>query len=127
MKYLKYLTENFKQDEFYVEISEWEYRDYLLHKKDSFNKREIDFLKDNLSKEFTVDYYPRAADAPMAKIVIGFYTPKAGWVNTYINKLEDSYFIINGIDVTDYHYFTYKCDQFEGLVQLLKDKGIINK
>lgn len=39
----------------------------------------------------------------------------------FVYQLEDDYFFLNACN--DYKWYYYKCDQFEGLIQLLKDKG----
>lgn len=114
MRYLKYINESFNH-KLYVKIFNSECKDLLSGEKVDFNKREIDFLKENLKKEFTVDYYP-------TKIMISYYTPEEFWEDTCITKLEDSYFIF----ASDNPWLgEYKCDQFEGLNQLLKDKEFI--
>ncbi len=50
-----------------------------------------------------------------------FYINKQGYSSILIKKTEDEWYYVRISGSTDYYY---KCDQIEGVLQLLKDKRI---
>lgn len=137
MKYLKYINESSNKDEFYVKISNQEYSDLINNNREIFNKRERDFFNNNTNVDYWVKrdsyYYHNVEFKPTDKfdkshmVVLKYYYEGTkiinSNINTYITKLEDNYYAVYNENV--YQKLFYKCDQFEGLVQLLKDKELI--
>lgn len=126
MKYLKYLTEKIKQEDFYVEINIQEYDDLMDDNtnRERFNTTEVNFLyirglipetDPNDIKYYVTNcfhvYYNPIRDSTKV------YLATKGWL--FLTKLKDSYYVVSCGSGC------YKCDQWDGLVRFLKDKGII--
>jgi hypothetical protein len=115
------LFETFKED-YYVKITEEEFN--TLHSddnKDGFSPNEIDYIE-NLN--FEVKSW-----GGQYKSSVHMYHSRP-WtlepiknMSCYITKLEDRYFIVCTLNIGLNSF--YKCDQWEGLLKLLKDKNII--
>ena len=131
MKHIKYIREAFNQSDYYINITEEEY-DELMYpdeeiystNKDVFTSREVDFInKLSSDKDYLwVSFWERAdgvsTDSFDESVLVGL-TYRGD--NIYITKIEDGYFIVNfGKNINQ----LYKCDQFDGLVRFLKDKGL---
>lgn len=135
MKHIKHINEGFNQDDYYVNISDDEY--YKLSydtddNKDIFNSKEVDFFNrltiGHWEKELGRYIYGQSFISTTEEFDDSYKVNiiKNQMIN-YITKLKDSYYLVNCYDCyrTFLSPMKYKCDQFEGLVRLLKDKGII--
>jgi hypothetical protein len=154
MRWIK-LFEGFGRDEYYQEISSDEYQNLLGETDDkhtrfintfSFNEKEIDDIKSSIKSPLQVyvlnknewiyifQYMNREEfDKPRERT--------GHWAAVYnrwgISKLDDEWYLVEGyinwVDsekgrsggVMEAISYYYKCDQFEGLMELLKDKEII--
>lgn len=118
MKHLK-LFEGYS-DKFYSEITEGEFYDLS-----NFISSENSFI--SLENKY------------ISKLIkFGFRVEKGGFIcsddvkwmfkdNICIYQLEDDYFIVSISEhINNPHIKYYKCDQFDGLIKLLKDKRFIN-
>lgn len=117
MKHIK-LFEGYL-DKYYVEIDEEEWLD-LLDDSDAFPEKLEARLRDLVDGEITVDDKGTLKIKTYSQSVEGS-TPY--WAN--VDSIDDDYYTV-------YIYSRYiddefwKCDQFEGLIKLLEDKGFIS-
>jgi len=92
--------------EYYQKIDSVDYDNMI-----SFNPKYIDKLKSLILEVKTLDN---------KKFVnIHFYDVKYS-----IIELEDGWFIVT-VFYSGYVKYRYRCDQFDGVLRLLKDKGVI--
>ena len=109
MRHIK-LFEGFNKDEYYQEITELPY--YEIDEEES--KRVFILLNkmlDSVSMDITYRH----------EIIIDFRD-----LDMWIICAVDEYYYIRYDDGTKQPYgYYYKCDQWDGLLELLKDKGII--
>lgn len=128
------LFESYNQD-YYVKITYDEWWDLVNcepnDNKDVFNRKEVDFFNNNT----TISYWGGHMSSGIStsnefnkSFLVVILTHPRGIKKDYtgisfIHKLKDDYFVVR----MNMHkgYESYKCDQFEGLIKLLKDKGII--
>ena len=131
MKHIKHINEGFNIDDYYVNLTKDEYEKVAwdtYDNKESFDSKEVDFLKKNTvichwenesgstTEEFDDSYKVRIKQKREMRRL------KRMGENIYITKLKDSYYVVNfNSNINE----LYKCDQFEGLVRLLKDKMVI--
>jgi hypothetical protein len=118
MKYLKKFNES--SSEYYQIIDQSEWKDDIFYKSIHFEKKYIDEIKNRLKTEYKLTQ-------PTSWIIeIVHYK----WNNYIISQCQDEWFYARE-DVEDEmsnSYGTntyYKCDQFEGLLKLLKDNNAI--
>ena len=142
MRHIK-LFESFNQEDYYIEVNSSEFNSSefeVVHDPDFFNSKELDILK-SISNRKTM--WSSLGDTKGWQLVplsqcFGFFTKDDGSgyyvgvehpiFSLLIEKGKDEYFWVRlsfGSIISNFHY--YKCDQFEGLIQLLKNKGIIPK
>jgi len=113
MKHIK-LFEGYL-DNYYTKITEEEWLD-LLDDSDAFPEKQEARLRELIDGEITVD----SKGTMLIKTVDG---STIYWTN--VNSIDDDYYTV-------YIYSRYiddefwKCDQFEGLIKLLEDKGFIS-
>jgi hypothetical protein len=127
MRHLR-LFEGFNQDEYYQEITSEEFND--LEDNDGMNvdfspkdREKLDIiLNNNVGHRFSKTIRSSSYNSGGCLVLMlndDYFSHVA------IEPLEDDYYIVftsnNKIDGSKY----YKCDQWEGLMRLLKDKGII--
>jgi hypothetical protein len=151
MKYLKSIIESFNSEDYYTEISVEEYYSYydeskkdfkniymnlsdFKHLINLFNESGVKFEYQTSSKEFNASIFTPPKPSKLS------YNSKVNRIKDYYNnwsiflgkdewfycfcRIENRVIKKSGvIKKSQYHY--YKCDQFEGLIQFLKDKGII--
>ena len=136
MKHLR-LFEGFDTDEYYQEITSEEFDD--LEDNDEMigfspkDREKLDIiLNNNVGPRFIKTIRSSSYNSGFP-----YYNPASGggclvlmlnddyFSHVAIEPLEDDYYIVftsnNKIDGSKY----YKCDQWEGLMMFLKDKGII--
>ena len=101
---------NYKKDDYYTEITRDEWINFRDDKWIDFNQRDINRLTE-LSKKFEVIKSNN-------KNYIKLYH-KETWLN--ILECEDEWFIVSCYNNDNY----YKCDQIDGVLYFLKDKGFI--
>jgi hypothetical protein len=140
MKWLK-LFETFTQEEYYKEVTILEYFEHF-NKLVRFDPIELKKITSMMSEDYNgicgdarVRYYSNMNDdlTGMAhQLMIKPYE----WGDTFsyfIYKKYDDWYMVEEIPVMtagNYAYNSsryYLCDQFEGLVRLLKDKGVFKK
>ena len=107
---MKYL-DSFKKEDYYTEISLNEYNDFVYNKSIDFNIRDINRLKD-ISGKFNVRKWNNML-LERDTYYIDFNN------NLDIFECENEWFIVY------YDDNFYKCDQFDGLIYFLKNKGFI--
>jgi len=124
MKHIR-LFEGFNTDDYYQEIDYEEWYDQRLNRlniSDNLNNR-IKNLFDSRS-----DYQKQDSQGSVIYVDKNVYFTQSSLVNfIYINiSLNDYdwYYVYIYNEVRDKRSY-YKCDQFDGLKKLLKDKGII--
>jgi len=112
MKYLKHFE---NKSEYYSEISQIDYV--------TLKKMAIDIEESNITK-IMPDSGPKHR-----YIILDRQYPKHIWIgpgfgdrSAYIHQCKDEYFTISVFYATHGEY--YKCDQIDGVLQLLKDKRI---
>jgi hypothetical protein len=124
MKWIKYINENFNQEDYYREIDYDTYHDDLMF-TELFTSKEVEFINtlnpshwvgndgicNNGKTAFRVTLKPKDTKD----------TSKMLYYN--ITKLEDGWFLVSLTFHSGNHF--YKCDQIEGLKKLLKDLDII--
>ena len=126
MKHLR-LFEGFNQDEYYQEITSEEFNDLedegMIVGFSPKDRERLDIILNNnvwprFSKTIRSSSY-NSGGCLVLMLNDDYFSHVA------IEPLEDDYYIVftsnNKIDGSKY----YKCDQWEGLMRLLKDKGII--
>ena len=126
MKHLR-LFEGFNQDEYYKEITSEEFNDLedegMIVGFSPKDREKLDIiLNNNVGPRFikTIRSSSYNSGGCLVLMLNDDY-----FSHVVIEPLEDDYYIVltsnNKIDGSKY----YKCDQWEGLMRLLKDKGII--
>jgi hypothetical protein len=118
MKHIKLFLEGFDKSKYYQEITAEESRRLTydtgssrdLIYRDFFNKEDIEFLSKVLRN---ISWYGHGGVDKYLDCIFS---------DGKISKLQDDWYVVSHWGrVRSY----WKCDQFEGLVELLKDKGII--
>lgn len=123
------LFEAFNTDEYYQEITFYDYCDLTDNSSQDYDCLLTDEEKLWIEKNIQVEHWRysnhkdivQTTDVPR-DIAIGVSSNDSG-VFRFLYKIEDDYFVC-GLYGDD-HYIYYKCDQFDGLKKLLNDKGII--
>jgi DUF438 domain-containing protein len=137
MKHLKRFNENAEEEKLYHEIDSDEYtNDVILvntmKPTENFTKEERDYIQEMSDKkgyyiQFSDNWKPMGQNIPNPEkynYFFNLYNRKYDDPFIECRKTEDEWFYVAYSRVHwegDY----YKCDQFEGLVQFLKDKQII--
>lgn len=127
MKHLRLFKEGFDRKGYYKEIGSDEYWSLYYNSgttafdicanKEVFSKREAKWLEDNLNVD-EWDGLDGFSDSYERCFSVIFNE------RSYrITKFKDDWYTL-GISI-DQYLFWYKCDQFDGLIALLKDKEII--
>src|ERR1035437_966546 len=103
---------NYTQKDYYTEIAYKEYNNFIYNKMIDFNLRDINRLKLVIDKFELIKY---------RNINYIYFKYKGDWLS--ILECEDEWFIVitNKSDKIKY----YKCDQYDGVIYCLKDKGFI--
>ena len=146
MKWIR-LFEGFNTDEYYVKITFDEYLDLKSESSEGYDCLLTDKEKLWIEKNLPIECWQYSSNEDIVEtsdvsrdIAIGassVSTTGIQWVGRpalrcagngsgkfrFLYKLEDDYFVC--ILIEDEGMTYYKCDQFEGLLMLLKDKGII--
>ncbi len=123
MKYLKKFEDN--ENQFFTEITKGEFhnsKEFACDIKDEFIEKITSLAKDKkISREIEIgeytSFYFIHINYPGNNTVffVDIYESKDEWFFVNIESLQST------IDVY------YKCDQFEGLLKLLSDYGVIKK
>jgi hypothetical protein len=152
MKHIK-LFEGFNQDEYYQEITAQDWNNFMIsdsgRRKIINNRKLLERIINKIDPKLVVSWLGVNLDPkPNGRILsICDDSPKKYHTNrmeVFIVPLEDEYFIVRFFDRTNENWEDYplslpfeisyksysgtkyyKCDQRDGLVKLLKDKGII--
>ena len=135
MKHIK-LFEGFNKDEYYQRVDS---EDSPLLNKDRFDdyewvdlsSRVIDYLKGEIMYGWEISDSGRYRGFSFVKLSMNVY--RRGKIVPVISCIifessDDWFWVSQTIHSDGYPAVprqTYKCDQFEGLLKLLKDKGII--
>ena len=114
MKHIR-LFEGFSNDEYYTTIDSATY-DELSDNTINMTNKDIEIITKDL--KYAKDIH--------SKVLVIF--PESGSMR--INKLDDDWFIVRISSIRDvkswpFCFQKYKCDQIEGLLTLLKDKGYL--
>ena len=118
MKYLK-LFEN--KSEYYFQINQ---RQYVYLRKEA-----IDMEESNINKIIPVNYKPSSITDQETYYKLAVQFPIHIWIRPssgkylHIHQCRDEYFIVS-VDYAAAPPQHYKCDQIDGVLQLLKDKRI---
>jgi hypothetical protein len=114
MRYLK-LFEGFDTNQYYWEIS---FDEFTQLEPVDFDENLLKIIEERLSDG-------REIGIRASSYMIGLYGEPCDY---YIGQSNDEWFYAYSIDQTnDLDSGYYKCDQFEGLLKFLEDKGIIKK
>jgi hypothetical protein len=139
MKHIKLFLEGFDKSEYYHEIDVDEYDscfglidDYYVeqeYKIVDIDEKYLDILKNRSIGKLEFEIYSDISVSELKinkKMAIGIYSD-IGSIKIY--EISDEWFVVYVADVlkkeTDDFETFYKCDQFDGLVELLKDRGVI--
>jgi hypothetical protein len=124
------LFEMFNKEDFYKEISYLEYGELNTYfNKESFNKNEVNFFNNLTGDKIRIDFWRKQKKHTSVRTSSFDDSDEVALciLNKYIyvnlTKLKDNYYIVNYDINSGYDY--YRCDQFEGLIKLLKDKKVI--
>ena len=137
--YIK-LFEGFNKDDYYKNISHDEYVTLITPKRYGYNNRD-NYVNKEIFNRMEVDYLNNIGVLCWEMIdgsdinnidnksvdnnkYYKCYILKNGH-NIYITKLRDDYFLVRISHRHGYRNSYYRCDQFDGLVELLKDRGLI--
>ena len=130
MKYLK-IFEEWNCGDLYTQISEAEYRrlsvDYENHSRREENISDIDKIK-NLLDTNDVKFYTRPFGEDIVKWIYIWYKPNRStdW-NIEVTMVNDDWYLVKVLEDNsnwgEHDY--YKCDQYEGLIEFLKDLKVI--
>jgi hypothetical protein len=129
MKIIK-IFEDFKTEDYYVEIETFpsDKHSYTIDRKET--KRLFNYITNDLSPytdaiidcelTYTDEIHIQGKNHTYVPVLVLCY------VDIWILCAEDQYYYVRYDDGSKepYGYF-YKCDQFEGLLMLLKDKNMI--
>jgi len=123
MKWLKYINENFNQDDYYKEIDFDTYHDDLMF-TELFTSKEVEFINTlNPSQWVGNDSICNNGETAF-RVTLKAPTKHISKMLYYnITKLEDGWYLVSLTFHIGVYY--YKCDQIEGLKRLLKDLDII--
>lgn len=131
MKYLKKINESFDKSDYYIDITDKRYQEWMkvdpCDVSDGVRSRLIDlglmFVVRDSSRILTSSGF---MSFDIIYILSDYYSNLQSLsVNiSTICEIRDEYFIVD-LCFVEGGKKTYKCDQFEGLVQLLLDKEII--
>ena len=128
MKWIR-LFEGFNTDEYYVKITFDEYLDLESESSEGYDcllsDREKLWIEENLPVEYWQDSNNEdivGSGRLRRDIAIGVSSNGSGKF-LFLYKIEDDYFLCGLNEDEGITY--YKCDQWEGLLMLLKDKKVI--
>ena len=121
MKHLKYISEGFSKEEYYQEIT---YSDYLnesdRNPDDPFPINLVNFLEKKIIPGYTIKTIHNFFIARIKEIDKGHPN------DICICRNDDEWYLVRiEFHLSNQEYGYYRCDQVEGLIKLLKDKGII--
>ena len=137
MKHIR-LFEGFNKDEYYVEIDGFNCESIEI---DGFDYNLIDMGETFVKKLKSIGFSPiinnhkgvycmrkriyKGLGDKLKYNILSFATLGSynEGVEIDVYQLEDEYFVLR--ESVSYEVFHFRCDQFEGLLKLLKDKGII--
>jgi len=128
MKHIR-LFEGFNTDEYYIKITFDEYSDLRDESSEGYDCLLTDKEKLWIEKNLPIECWQYSSNEDIVEtsdvsrdIAIGASSNGSGKFR-FLYKLEDDYFvcILNEDEGITY----YKCDQWEGLLMLLKDKKVI--
>lgn len=125
MKYIKKFKESVypspDKDDYYVEIKYVDHRDLNMNDKIRMSKYNFDWIV-SLFK-LTDVRQPDSYKSPYEKYNTILYTNSIYAI--YISELEDEYFLVSFSRLDGHYQIFYKCDQLDGVKELLKDSKII--
>jgi len=127
---LNVLLEGFSTNEYYQEIDQNTYTD-LRSNPISITERNIEKITKDLKYEFEVvavtweEEEDRLVGFCLLECKALLIYPDNKSVGDLILELEDDWFLVDFDHWGPFNRTLYKCDQIEGLLKLLKDKGII--
>jgi len=127
------LLEGFSTNEYYQEIDQNTYTNFRSNTI-SITERNIEKITKDLKYEFeVVDITWEEEEDRLHKALLIYPDPNNKSVWVLIIELEDDWFLVDfnltyrvGVNWGPFNRTLYKCDQIEGLLKLLKDKGVIN-
>jgi hypothetical protein len=104
-------------NDYYQEITVWEFLELREQdNKEEFTSRERDLINET----DLVDYWYEKDESIIPKVRLEI---NSNYI--YIWKLEDGYFLVKSIGGDRRMGTIYKCDQIEGVMKLLKSKGLL--
>jgi hypothetical protein len=135
MKYIRPYNESFKKDEYYQKINRQEYNRALLGEdEESENWQDKPFSDDEVkkikewTKKYTIDFVLRKDKKTLIVKIKGietnFWTKKDEYIDVtiHISTIGDEWYYIGITSSGDSgRYDTYRCDQFEGFIELMQD------
>jgi hypothetical protein len=128
MNHLRKFNEHIKSD-YYEEIPLYDFKNKIspygeISEIIEFNDKDYNIIKSRLNDNIDINHLPyegrevKGGEVNIVKI-------KGDGISTiYLYENMDEWFFIREKGFTGSKY--YQCDQFEGLLMLLKDKGIIS-
>lgn len=128
MRYLR-IFEGFDKSDYYTDIDSVTYYELISDTINMTNK-DIEIITKDIKYEWDEDIVGRIPGVKDIRSKVLVIFPESGSLT--INKLDDDWFIVRISSIRDVNnrrliYNHYKCDHFEGLIELLIDKNIIKR
>jgi hypothetical protein len=124
------LFESFTTDDYYKKLNYEEYQELynFYDNKEAFNKNEVNFFNNLTGDKIRIDFWRKQKKHTSVRTSSFDDSDEVALciLNKYIyvnlTKLKDNYYIVNFYAGGRYTSEYYRCDQFDGLLKLLKDK-----